>query len=304
MDLARILHPSVLKKVREFSDGLYVPQAVLKKAFESSDQNPTQKGQSEERIVALSQHGKVWFKVYGREFLWKGGSAWSACLGTMLWAGMAHNAIAIGLCAATTLFTVGGTVKWVLDNRKKMSPEELRCLLPAIALEDAERAYCEAVLGILSSKSLDKDNCASLLEELNNLVGGYSTLDVYRREIISGLGGDPGKADAELALLQAQLEDTSDPKTKSTITQSMEILRQRMSRHDNLKPLLGQVSAQQELIRQALRSIQESVARLAIAPERALTLDLENLRRTVGEVNSQATAVEQAVDELLQIRVN
>jgi hypothetical protein len=56
MDVRPFLHPSILRDIIEFKNALYIPQG----------QGAT--GAPTSRIAAAQQYGRIWFKVYKRQF--------------------------------------------------------------------------------------------------------------------------------------------------------------------------------------------------------------------------------------------
>jgi hypothetical protein len=187
-----------------------------------------------------------------------------------------------------------------------MTLSELRFFLPFLNLPKRHYAYCEAFLSVVECKFLDDGQRKEMLEQLNDLMDLSAQLDECRAELSSTMGskGSGEQVISEYDDLSARLAAATDPGTRQTLEQSLEIVAKRRQAYQELAPTLGRLDAQQELILQTMRSAHESIARLTLAPGRALDFDIEGLKRSVTQMGEQTSAVGKAVDEVLQLRPN
>ncbi len=292
MNLAKTLHPAVVKAIAEFKARMYWPQTV------ANSPDP------ELYWKVIGQHGSLWSKAYGKQLA--AVIATSIVLGfgflaALRSAGSPGDKIAFAFAFAIAAAVV--VAGWTVRNRRQITAPELRNLLPVMGFSRTREAYCEAVLAISECRLLDKIQAGEMIGQLNTLVDIDEQLEATRAGLTDALGSASlgAKAASEREDLRARLDAATDPEARKALEQSLALVSQRCKGREDLEPTLARLDAQQELIHQTIRTAHESVARLNAAPRKSVVVDLEALRQSVAQVGEQASAVERAVDEVLQL---
>ncbi len=177
--------------------------------------------------------------------------------------------------------------------------------LPFIACTRHERAYADAVIGLLPTTGggyLSPELRLQQMGELAALLESGERLDAVRAEIAAGLSSEsPESLRAEADALRARAERAADPDTRAALEQSLALLSERSRRAESLGVLAERIEAESELVYQAFRSAQSSIAALRVSPTVA-GLDVGGQAGSVAEVaeniRRQTQAVENAVQEL------
>jgi hypothetical protein len=184
------------------------------------------------------------------------------------------------------------------------SPELMRIAGELITLSSAEALYCKAVASLIDAeRALTETAQAQSLAQLNDLLSSFRKLDGPVRQFLAARGGQPIEGlEQELSELVRRRDAQSDPMARATMDQSVTLCSQRLADARALAPAVEQAEAQQELILQAMASVHASFSRMAVADSATVHADVAELHRTVGQVNQQARAVEDAVNEVIALR--
>jgi len=184
------------------------------------------------------------------------------------------------------------------------SPELLRCAGELISLTSAERLYCEGVASLIDAEgALPEATQREILAQLNDLLGSYRKLDGSVRESLAARRSQPIETlERELAELVVRRDAASDATARATLDQSVTLCSERLFDARALAPARAQAEAQQELILQALASVQASLSRMAAAESSSVRSDVDQLQRAVSRVNLETRAVEDAVNEVITLR--
>jgi hypothetical protein len=292
MDLAKTLHPAVRKAINEFKARMYWPQTVAN----CPDKDLYWK--------VMAEHGSLWSKAYGKQMAAVIATECVLAFGmfaVLKSAGSPGDKVAFAMVIAFGIAAI--MVTWTVRNKRRLTAPELRNLLPVMGLSRTHAAYCEAVLAIRECKLLEKRQAEEMIGQLNTLVDIDEQLEATRAGLTGALGLESlgAQASAECDDLRARLAAASDPEARKALEQGLALAERRCKGSEDLAPTLARLDAQQELIHQTIRTAHESVARLSVAPRKALAIDLEALRQSVAQVGEQASAVERAVDEVLQL---
>lgn len=177
-------------------------------------------------------------------------------------------------------------------------------VLPTVARTRHERAYVNAVMGLLTATGgyLSPELRLQQMEELAALLESGERLDTVCAEIAAGLSSEsPESFRAEADALRARAERAIDPDTRAALEQSLALLSERSRRAESLGTLAERIEAESELVYQAFRSAQSSIAALRVSPTVA-GLDTGGQTGSVADVaeniRRQTQAVENAVQEL------
>jgi len=230
----------------------------------------------------------------------------------MLATGDPEGAVAAGVTMglAGTLIGVGSgvyarrTQRVFMQEANRLHSDLLAAWLPLVALPRAERAYAEALVQLAALESLDEPTARDILSQLNGLMSHHRQLETQRERIRAALGGNSAETlEAERAELRRRAEDANDPATKQALQESLRICEARLQQAKALEPALHRLDAQREVIVQTLASVQVSLTRLQAAPAAISAPDVEEITQTVAQISTQAQAVEQAVQEVMTLRV-
>ena len=102
--------------------------------------------------------------------------------------------------------------------------------------------------------------------------------------------------------LALRVSEARDSEARETLRQALALSEACLQRAIVLDPLGERLEAQQEMIRQTLSSVGESLAALALAPRSPAGPKLEMVQESLVTIQNQTLAVEQAVQEVMASR--
>ncbi|MBC7806139.1 MAG: hypothetical protein H7145_08315 [Akkermansiaceae bacterium] len=170
-----------------------------------------------------------------------------------------------------------------------------------------EHTYCDAVRELCPRQAgkegvISADLRREQMTQLNALLDSGRRLDAVRAEIANVLAtASVETLRAEADALRQRQEQSSDPGTRSAFAQSLALCEERLRRAESLDSLTERIEAEQELVYQAFRAAQSSIASLRVSPAAAGidaatgTTAVAGVAETIGR---QTRAVEAAVQEL------
>jgi|GEM_PF-3573688 hypothetical protein len=184
----------------------------------------------------------------------------------------------------------------------------LKRLLPTLPCvkakeAEAERGYVEVVRALLDAEGLDAATVGTILTEANGLLDDAIALR-KRRELIAR-ASDGHSAEwrrAEVRSLEKRVAAATDPGTRAALQQSLDLSRETLRATEELAVAAERVEAQQEAILRAFTSLRALLGRLAIATAPLAAPGLDQMRSLTANVHDQTRAVEQAVQEVLNLR--
>lgn len=184
----------------------------------------------------------------------------------------------------------------LIRSRPALSPDDIRRLLPLLHLDDGEQAYIDTLLALGENPSLNEETAAQIARELSSLLDTYYEL----QNQLDGLREAMGTAsDEEREKLRKRLQETEDTEARTALQESLQLLEHRLKNQHTLATHVQRMEAHLELILQTLKSLRESLARLKLAPEGLGEFDVEQLRQRLQELRQEATAIENAAQEVL-----
>ena len=289
MDVSKSLHPRIYEATDDWEARFY------------------QFGQkSEEFNRTAARHHTIWLKTYGGTFLLRLGVDLGIAIGgpLALDALGAPDPIARVFAIAGLTGMVADMLLFVRRNRRTVSPEELKNLLPTLELSPLERVYCEAVIALAENREVPETGKQEIVAQLNRLLSAHVRLEEQRAGLLDAMGNLQARADleAERDALRAKMEAATDAVALGVLRQSLELCERRLENRTALEPGLERLDAQAEMIRQTLLSLRESLARLRAAAGPLASPDVEDIKRSVEGITAQTRSVEQAVEEVLQLR--
>jgi hypothetical protein len=191
--------------------------------------------------------------------------------------------------------------------KRSIALEELRAVLPLLRLTRAERIYCDTLL-LLRRMDVTAETERSLrdtLAQLNQLVLADRQLEQRRQALLPLLGNNvAAELEAEFGELGRRLDQARDPIVRQALEQSLQACQARLENAKALDQGLERLKAQQEAILHTISSAQSAMARLQVAPQPQTELAAQEIAESVAQMNQQTYAVEQAVQEVLMLRVN
>jgi hypothetical protein len=210
----------------------------------------------------------------------------------------------LGLQALAVGLLVRGFQKSKRESTQQVSADLMRNAGELIELIPAEITYCAGVAALIEAgPALSEPARGEILRQLNELLSSYRKLDGPIRQYLAAGGNQPiEKLEQELAELVRRRDLQSDATARATMDQSAQLCAQRLMDARGLAPAREQAQAQQELILQALASVHASLSRLAVADSVGAQVGVEELQRTISQVNRQTRAVEEAVNEVVSLR--
>jgi methyl-accepting chemotaxis protein len=184
--------------------------------------------------------------------------------------------------------------------------EEMRAVFPLLTLSRAERVYCDALL-MLARVEVDASTEQTLrqtLAQLNELVTSNRLIENKRQSLlpILGLHSIPD-LETEFGELGRRLDAATDPLTRQSLQQSLQMCSSRLENARNLHQSLERLNVQQEAILQTLASALSGMARLQVASAPQVELAAQEISNAVSQMNQQTYAVEKAVEEVMTLRV-
>ncbi len=193
----------------------------------------------------------------------------------------------------------------VADLDTSMTSEEVRAACSVINPTRSETSYFESIALILEiGAQLEAQTGKDILAELNVLIAQARQLQTHRDNLRAATSSE--SADALIAQreeLRTRLSRTNDEAAQRAIEQSIALLETRCVAAQTLQPSLERVEAQQEVIQQTLASVQSSLARMKVAPAALTAPDIAVIQSSISEVTGQTRAVEQAIQEVMSIRI-
>jgi hypothetical protein len=302
MNLSKTLHSRIYEALDQLQAKMISGNAAIPAPEDIAD--PLSRAAQKPVMDVVGRHTQIWWRTYGTEFTLKGLGVMLANIATLGLAAQLNHPAA--LVFPTGMFTISciAAYRWVKRNERTVAPEELRNLLPALELNVVERAYCDAILEVSEHPALDRQNAQEIADQLNELLTNSVELDGQRALLIRALGNIRATAELEREreLLEHKLTGTLDPVAREALQQSLHLCENRLYNRRSLDPLLQRLDAQQEMIRQSLMNVGESLARLRVAPHTVHNPDIDAIKRSVVDINRQANSVEEAVQEVLALR--
>lgn len=210
----------------------------------------------------------------------------------------------LGMQSLAVGLVVRGIHKSRFDSTQYLSAELMRGAGELLELSPAEATYCAGVAALIEAgPALTEPARGEILRQLNELLSSYRKLDGPIRQYLAAGGNQPiEKLEQELAELVRRRDLQADATARATLDQSAQLCAQRLMDARGLSPAREQAQAQQELILQALASVHASLSRLTVADSVGAQVGVEELQRTISQVNRQTRAVEEAVNEVISLR--
>jgi hypothetical protein len=211
-------------------------------------------------------------------------------------------------CLAAGVFT---SVRMGLRNspkavlRRSLSLEEMRAVFPLLRMTRAERVYCDTLemLSRVETGPETEQTMRETLRQVNRLLESSRQLEKRRQSLLPLLGMNViAELEAEYGALGSRLDAATDPVTRQSLTQSLQMCAARLENARALEQGLERLNVQQEAILHTLASAQSALARMQVAPEPQTAFAAEQISDTVAQMNQQTYAVEQAVEEVLTLR--
>jgi hypothetical protein len=183
--------------------------------------------------------------------------------------------------------------------------EEMRLLLPLLSLSKAEQSYVEILLQMMDERAgLDEIAGREMLAALNRLIEDYRQISAQTEAVLAAMRENPMRTlEEERARLAARLEQTADPVARQTLQRSLEISESRIENARALATALERLDAQEEMCRQTLASVRSSLSRIKTSRAALTAGDQEEIGRVAENLNARAHAVEQAIQEVMSLRL-
>ncbi len=185
-------------------------------------------------------------------------------------------------------------------RRPRLSPEEIRQFLPLLNLDEGEQAYVQALLALGENPYLDEDTAVQILQEMNRLLDTYYQLADDLEQLREAMGT---ASEQERDALRQRLAGATDPEARAALEESLHLLEQRLQNRLKLDIYVQRMEAHIQLVLQTLKSLRDTLARLRVVPERVGELDVEHLRLRLLEIQQEAAAIENAVQEILSVSI-
>jgi hypothetical protein len=168
-----------------------------------------------------------------------------------------------------------------------------------------ERDYAEIVYELSNARGETEEATArSLLKQVNRLLESGRQLEQRRADIRRAVGeASLPSLEAERADLLRRAAQAQSSEARQALEQSAAMCAGRIESVRALHALDERLSAQLELVSQTLASVRTSFAHLRNAPEGIGGPSVEQISETVAGIQGQTRAVEQAVEEVMQLRV-
>ncbi len=185
--------------------------------------------------------------------------------------------------------------------------EEMRAVLPLLTLNRAERIYCDALLMLrrIEEREGTEPMFREMLSQLNELLASYRQLESRRLSLLPIMGMlSVTELEREFGELGQRLDNTQDSVTRTAMQQSLEMCGARLESAKQIKQNMERLQTQQEAVMQTLASGMSAIARLQVAPSIQVQATAEELTQSVARMHQQNYAVEQAVEEVLTLRLD
>lgn len=212
---------------------------------------------------------------------------------------------------ATWVVGAGASVWWSMrampkaSLRRQVLPSEMQAVFPLLRLTRAERIYCDALLLLVRTEADDstEQTLRETLKQLNTLLESHRQLENRRTSLlpIMGMNSIP-ELEREYGELGRRLDQTTDSVARQSLQQSLQMCANRLENARNLTQSLERLNVQQEAIAQTLSSSLSAMARMQVAPDTQTALVAEEIASTISAMNQRTYAVEQAVEEVIQLR--
>lgn len=201
-----------------------------------------------------------------------------------------------------------------LKKHKALMPQTLVLVLPMLERKNPmQAAYCDAVAALLQQQSAWGDATLSVLGDLKTLLQTGRQTAKQRAGIGQAMSYQNIQSiEDEADLLQARLESATDAAARETFQQSHALLQARLERAKSLEPMRQQLTAQEEVVTQALAEVQSALSGASLfqwtggaTSGSAMGTDkgevpLAYLGGIISRLRQQTETVEQAVRELLK----
>lgn len=211
---------------------------------------------------------------------------------------MSSTAIWTALCWWFILGTQHKSERITLEYY--FTPEILQALRPMLTFSPMEDEYLDAVGALLKTDStLGSGTAADLLRSLNELLVAGRRLEREQTTLSEAQAGQSiAQIEADQAALMQRIAATTDSIARATLSESLALCERRLARAQKLAPLQERIAAQLDGITQTMRSVQGSVASLRLLPQ---GVELEELQASARSLVQRTSAIENAVQEVLQI---
>jgi len=220
-----------------------------------------------------------------------------------------------GLLLSSGAVWAGGTALgtwWALKARPQtrlsysLSLSEMRAVFPHLALNRAERVYCDALLMMVRTQtdSGTERTFQEIMLQLNTLLQNYRQLDQRRQSLLPIMGmHSVADLEREFGELGRKLDTISDTITRNAVQQSLEMCSTRLENARQIIQNLERLQVQQDAIVQTLASALSAMARMQTAPVLQAGETAQEIAQTVSQMNQQTWAVEKAVEEVMTIGI-
>lgn len=209
------------------------------------------------------------------------------------------------------LGTIGG-IRWATRARPRarlrqsVAPVEMRAVFPLLSLTRIERVYCDTLL-LLARMETAPDAESTLqatLRQLNDLLENARQLEAKRLSLLPVLGANSIEAlEAEMQELEGRLAEATDSVSRQSLEHSVQMCATRLENSRAFSLGLERLKAQEEALFHTLSSVQSALARMQLTPAPQTALAAQEIAETVTHMNQQTYAVEQAVQEVMELRV-
>lgn len=199
----------------------------------------------------------------------------------------------------------GSFVLGRLGRNKSVSAEELRALASGLQLGRSEAIYLETVCALLEAgDNVDEQTGRDILNTLHELLDQAHYVEGRLERLRKAASAESAQElEAERERLAGRVAQAEDAQARKDLSQSLDICDERLQNARTLSPLIERLDAQREVIQQTLLSVQSSVSRLQVAPTALAAPDVEEVKRVVSEVTAQTRAVEDAVQQVMSLRL-
>ncbi len=219
-----------------------------------------------------------------------------------------HTIAAIGLMVVLGLivfvYSFWG-IAVTLDMHSRASDtvrsDALTAWLPIIDLTRSERTYCETVVLLAETGAhLDDATRGDVLNRLNTLMAHIRRLDEQSTSLRPMASQSALDAlTAESNALAARAAGAVEKDAREALHKSAAMCHERLEHAHRVAPSLAKLELQQEVLFQALASVQASLARSKAAAATLSTTDVDEISQRITEITGNAEAVELAVQEVM-----
>lgn len=188
--------------------------------------------------------------------------------------------------------------------RRSVSLDEMRAVFPLLPLTRAERIYCDTLqlLVRIEVSPEAEPTVRDTLRQLNDLLANIRQLETRRKALLPVLGTNPiAELEAEYGELGRRLDHTADGPARQALLQSLEMCASRMENARIFEQGMERLKVQEEALFHTLSSAQTALARMQLVPQPQTEVAAQEISENVAQMNRQTHAVEQAVEEVMQI---